>query len=640
MNVYLNGKKISLRPKQSIGKGGEADVFNIGGGQALKLFKPPDHPDYAQNLQEQQAASDRLAQHQQKLRQFPKNLPSRVVQPTALVTDARQQQVLGYTMPLLTGAEVLLRYGQRSFRQAGITPQMVVEIFQDLHRTVSQIHAAQVVIGDFNDLNVLVKGTEAFLIDADSFQFGAFLCPMFMARFVDPLLCDPQASQPQLQQPHTANSDWYAFAVMLMQCLLYVDPYGGIYKPQDPSQRVPQTARSLHRITIFHPEVRYPKPAIPYGVLPDDLLHYFHQVFEQDQRGPMPRSLLDNLRWTTCGQCGADHARDRCPHCTVTRPTPAPQLIQAIVRGTVTITPRFQLEGGVILAAAMQQGHLHWLYHHQGQFWREGDTPLMAGDLDPTLRFGLQGTATLCHRDGQLITLSPGQPPQRLAAQRFAISDRCRYWTHNGQLWRDGSLGPAYVGGVLPEQTRFWVGDQFGLGFYRASRLQVAFVFDKSRPGLNDRVALPAWSGQLIEATCTFSGDRGWLFLTIQEQGYIHYRCVVIQASGQVLATAQARQGEDHWLARIGGGGQRSLAHTCPHCAIGTALLAATDDGIYRIELHQGQLIHAKTFPDTEPFVDSSSHLLPAPDGLYVVDQHQIRHLSLAPVSQPVGSVP
>ena len=46
-------------------------------------------------------------------------------------------------------------------------------------------------------------------------------------------------------------------------------------------RRITHDARPLHRITIFHPEVKYPKHAVPYGVLPDDILQYFHLVFEK-----------------------------------------------------------------------------------------------------------------------------------------------------------------------------------------------------------------------------------------------------------------------------------------------------------------------------------------------------------------------
>ncbi|MEB3232522.1 MAG: hypothetical protein VKJ64_16045, partial [Leptolyngbyaceae bacterium] len=345
MDIYVNRKKVRISARSAIGKGGEADVFKIGKDQALKVFKPPDHPDFAGMPDAQQAAADRLDLHQQKLRQFPPNLPDRVVSPLELATDATGQRILGYTMPLLQDTEVLLRYGDRSFRQS-ITAQTVVQIFQDLHRTLTQLHQFHVVIGDFNDLNVLIKGTQAYIIDADSFQFGEFPCSMFTARVVDPLLCvglpvrstHRQGTSPILQQKHSPDSDWYAFTVMLMQCLLFVDPYGGIYKPKDKAKAVPHAARPLHRITVFHPEVRYPKPALPPERLSDDLLHHFHQVFEQDWRGEFPRSLLDQLRWQTCPSCGIEHARSHCPECAVQVAIAPPPITTEIIHGQVTAT--------------------------------------------------------------------------------------------------------------------------------------------------------------------------------------------------------------------------------------------------------------------------------------------------------------
>ncbi len=56
MDVYINGKKINLSPQKTIGKGGEADIFDIGNGQAAKIFKQPNHPDYQGQPFAQQAA--------------------------------------------------------------------------------------------------------------------------------------------------------------------------------------------------------------------------------------------------------------------------------------------------------------------------------------------------------------------------------------------------------------------------------------------------------------------------------------------------------------------------------------------------------------------------------------------------------
>ena len=178
MDAYLRGKRVKLDPTRSLGKGGEADVFDLGGGRALKLFKTPDHPDYQGLPNEQKAAAQRIALHQGKLRAFPVGLPRQVIAPEELATDRSGRVVVGYAMPIVAPAQPLLRYGDPGFRRAGVPSRDVVKLFREIHAAVSAIHAAGVVIGDFNDLNVLVTtGVQPRFIDADSFQFGTTRVP-------------------------------------------------------------------------------------------------------------------------------------------------------------------------------------------------------------------------------------------------------------------------------------------------------------------------------------------------------------------------------------------------------------------------------------------------------------------------------
>ncbi|NEO88448.1 MAG: hypothetical protein F6J87_30105, partial [Spirulina sp. SIO3F2] len=576
---------------------------------------------YAHSLVEQQGAERRLAEHQQKLRQFPQNLPSKAIAPQELVYDRSGQQILGYAMSLVAGAEPLLRYSQPKFHR-GISNRAIVSIFRDLHSTVLQLHRAGVTIGDFNDLNVLIKDTTAYLIDTDSFQFGNFRCSVFTAQFVDPLLCDPTANAPQLQQPYNTNADWYAFTVLLMQCLLCVHPYGGIYKPSASQPKVLQAARPLQRITVFNPAVKYPKPATPYAVLSDDLLQHFHRVFEQDQRGVPPRSLLDNLTWQTCPSCGVEHARSSCPLCTGTTVSVGQLPTVETVHGQVTAQLVLQTRGQIL--AATVDSCLRYLYYEAGAFKREDDRQILTGQLEPQMGYLLQGETTIFAKEQQAIALSPNQTPERLAVDAYGTTAQIvsngerRYWLHNGQLLRDGQLGAEYIGDVLPSQTQIWVGPTFGFGFYRAGSLSGLFVFDAQRPGLNDQIALHLGAGQLLDANCVLSRDRGWFFWTLQTQGQTVHHCAVLQPNGQVLAQYETVHGQSDWLVSLRG-----------HCAVGQFLLVATDEGLVRVEVHQGQVVVVKRFPDTEPFVSSESQVLPGSQGLVVVNAQTIHQLRL-----------
>lgn len=620
MNVYLRGKKIRINPSKSVGKGGEADIYDIGSGLVLKLFKQPNHPDLKGFPQDQQAAKDRLDEHQQKLPAFPKGLPSRIIAPIDLATSSGGSRVVGYSMKFLKGYEVLLKYSNKGYRNTGISNELVLKTFCDLHNTVRGVHSAGVTIGDFNDLNILVRGGEAYIIDADSFQYRGFICRVFTEKFVDPLLCDPNNTRPILIKTFNTESDWYAFAVMLMQSMLFVGPYGGIYKPKDKSRRVNHATRPLKRITVFNPEVKYPKPAVPYGVLPDDLLQCFHQIFEEDRRGEFPLNVLSNVRWTICSDCNTIHARSVCPGCS----KHTPSAVKETIRGNVTCTRIFETSGS-ILFATISSGKLQYIYHENGEFKREGGTTIIKGNLHPTMRFRIKGRETLIGDIGQFISLVPGRKPKKTVVDSlnvlplFDSNNSYKYWSCDGQLMRSDVLGPRYIGDVLKNQTLFWVGDKFGFGFYRAGDMNVGFVFDAKNGGINDSVKIPTISGQLIDATCYFAGNWCWFFISSRERGQTVNRCVIIKSDGSVGEYAEGKEGDGSWLGSIRG-----------KCAAGNFLLSSTDEGIMRVEPSGGTMAVVKEFPDTEPFVDSGCHLYPDASGLYVVSRKRIKLLKIS----------
>ena len=630
MNPYLNGRKLTLKPNQVLGKGGEADIFRLTKTTALKLFKGADHPDYQGSPSLQTAAQNRLQEHQQKLRQFPYGLPPQVITPQDFVTDRSGRQILGYTMSLVRASEPLLRYSDRSFRQTGITTLQILDIFQDLHQTLMELHRLGVILGDFNDLNVLIQGRSAHIIDIDSCQFGPFLCRVFSDRFLDPLLADVQTQQLRLTQPYTEEADWYAFTVMLFQCLLLVHPYGGVYRPQNPDDRLPHGQRPLKRISVFHPDVHYPKPALPLETLSDELLHHFQYVFHQDGRGVFPSHFLQDLSWQSCPHCGLEYSRPKCPKCQVSTNvltqvlTPSPHPHQSLVVLTL-----FQTQGQ-ILHASLQGSRLLWLYGHQEHLYREKGNEILTGSWDQHLQVAIQGQHTLLAKNGTLIKLTPGQAPQSLAVEHkpfssfqphaLATNQEHTYWLYQGQLRRDGDWGSVYMGDVLPDQTYIWVGDRLGFGFYRAGDLNVSFLFDKEKPGLNDRLDLRLGSGQLLDAITYFGDDRIWVFWAMQEQGQRLNHCALLNHQGHVLATAQGQPGDGSWLDRLHG-----------KSAAGHGLLVPLDEGIGRVELQQGCLHLSTVFTATEPFVNSHITLFAGHDGLYGVDRQHILQFKLTP---------
>ncbi len=628
MKVYLGSQPINLDPTNAIGQGGEANVYRHASGLALKVFKGPNDPEFAGNPEQQEAAREKLAEHQRKLLSFPKGLPANVILPQAMVRSSPNGSIVGYEMRLIEGSQPLLKYAQRSFREQGIDSNAVVRIFENLHGTVGGVHNAGVVLGDFNNLNVLVTGTvDSWIIDADSLQFGPYLCRMFTDRFVDPTLCDPKAKSPKLIKPHNANSDWYAFAVMLFESMLFVDPYGGIFKPTNPREMVPHGTRPLRRITVFDKRVRYPKPATPITVLPDDLLEQFHLIFEKDRRETFPIGILKNLRWTRCSTCHIEHARGTCPNCHAG--VPVPTIVAARVNGKVTVTVIFKTSG-VILCSSYQD-KLRFLCHEDGAYKRDTErTKIQSGRLDTKTRYRVQRELTHMAKGNQLVTINPSGSPSETTRTidtfgilpMFDANGEKAVWMQGGVIMRDGELGPEYpetIGEALPGQTLLWTGSKFGFGFYRAGNLSVAFTFGLNSTGINDSITLPKISGKLTDSTCVFSEKQCWFFITTQENGKTKNHCFLISRGGEVLASASADAGTEPWLDSIRG-----------KAAMSNFLFSATDDCIVRVEAVNGNIIKTRDYPDTEPFVDDSSQLHVSAKGIYVVDLHEIRLLQIS----------
>ncbi|MBI4118848.1 MAG: hypothetical protein HY452_01135 [Parcubacteria group bacterium] len=617
-------KRFRLDPDKSVGKGGEADVYDIDGGTALKIFKPPDHPDYIGLPHEQNGARERIAEHQRKLPAFPSGLPEEVIVPKELAYD-RNGTVVGYTMVFVKGAEVLLRYSEVNFRESGIPDDVVADVCRNLYSIFHSSHKKGYVFGDANDLNILVKGKEVYVIDADSGQFGQFLCRVFTERFVDPLLCALHQDRILLSKPHNEMSDWYAFAVMLMQTLLCISggPYGGVYKPKNQSKKVAHNVRPLHRITVFHPEVRYPRPSRHFSVLSDGLLQYFFDVFEKDYRMPIPRQLLDDLRWTTCNTCGTIHARNVCPKCKVI----IPQAVTAVSTGTVSGERIFRTEGQVIFAVS-QGGSLKWLYHHDKEYRREDGSVVAASALDPYARFRIRSADTVIANGNTASVFTAGeQTPQTIAVDALGslpavdANERNVFWVGNGQIKRTSKLGVGFheiVGDVLRQQTLFWVGPRVGFGFYRAGGLSQCFIFNTERKGINSNLTLRPFKGQLIDSTCLFGKDMIWFIISSRMGGQTINSCFLIRYDGTVEAQAETEADDGSWLGKIRG-----------KCAINDFLLVATDDGIVRVKSFGNTLAVEKEFPDAARFVHTGRHLFVDKIGLMVVGTHEIWRLTI-----------
>ena len=624
--VYLNGQAIRL--SKEIGAGQEAVVYDMGNGQVAKIYRLPNDPYYTQSPDEQKAATARISMHQKKLAMYPGGLPSNIIVPRTLLTD-KQGIILGYTMPFITGAETLLKYGDMGYRQSmNISNNEIRDIFLNLHDTLRNLHDKKVIIGDFNDLNILVKNKQVYMIDTDSYQFGPWISTMYTDKFIDPLLCDTllknHAPFWTMTRNHNFNGDWYAFAALLFKSLLFVDPYGGIYKPKDPNKKLKQQFRPSKRINVFHPEVLYPKHAYPYKALDVNMLRYFQDVFTKDKRGEFPQSLLKNMQWKYCNACGIEYATPACPICNAGHI----HIISPIsVSGNLQVKEVF-VTGGIIMFADVQHGKLVYLYHENDQYKRESDRVVISGPLSRSLHIAINGNTTVLSESHTMAVVDQSGTSQKMFIDCVGTRPVCDandhqiYWVENGNIYKANPLGlqysPINIGQAIVDNTLLWTGDKFGFGVYKAGNILQGFMFDDVSSIINDNVNLPFIKGQVIDAKTYISDNLAWFMIASKDQSQYINHCIVIDKHGKILTHITDEQENKSWLSHIKG-----------KSAFGNYLFCPTDDGIMRIGIDPSGNLETKVFVDTENYVNEQSSLLVSPMGIYVIKRNKILLVSI-----------
>ena len=446
--VWIGGDRVDIDRAPVLGQGGEATVYELDGDRALKLFKDARHPDLAGDPLREAAATVRLAELEARLRDRPRPLPSSVVTPIELARAGKSASsaLVGYVMRKVTGTP-LYQLGEPRHRKVGVALDPIVHALRALHASVTALHGAGVVLGDFNDGNVLVDGARVHLLDADSFQYGRWPCPLYTERFVDPRLCTKPAPAPVLARPHDRDSDWYAFATMVFRTLLWVGPYGGVHAPKDPARRVAPAARALQGPAVFDADVTYPRAAVPLAALPDELAAYFLDVYSRGRRGPFPAALLDRLRLTRCDTCAIDHGRARCPVCARTVAVPAAAPLGALSIRVLTSPPL--IHAWPVGRAAIAGAPPVWM--SGGNLWRQSHLgPEAIGQIIDGATSAWVGPrlgAGLWRAGGYAIgfTFSPERrgldDRARLPAIRGAVLDRgCVLGDDRAWLWWRESL--------------------------------------------------------------------------------------------------------------------------------------------------------------------------------------------------------
>lgn len=602
MNVYVDNKIVRLDLKNSA-VGGEARVFFLPD-MAIKIFHEID-PDWPEAKRRQWVRLMKL--NIEKLKVFPATLPSSVIAPRKLAKDAHGH-IIGYTMECIQGAEDLYGFMQKNIRIL-LDNEQIMQVLHDALATLRKIHHEQVVVGDLNAGNIIYKGKRAYYIDTDSMQFNGLPCVVATEDFLDPNLYGMDFFRKPVFSKET---DYYSFAVIVFMSLLRVHPYGGIHPDYPTKMR-----RALSRISVFDAKVKYPAKGIHYKILPDAMLQYFENIFGKGKRDAFPEILFQNLRWTICSACGASHARSICPICAV-----APAAIKEVVtvRGRCSASLVFQTKGNIIFST-MQDNKLKYLVSENSEVKREnGETVLLRKPM-PDMRFEIMGNKTAIGQSNQIVIVENEKVVSQITTERlgqapmFSCNANDIFTASGDYLIRNNEQ---IWGSILQNHTWFKVGPAFGVGFYRVGRRTVYFVFDADKAGIDDSVQLSAIRGKLLDAECVFNNDFALLLLSQIDQGKVINAMHIISRNGTIKVSTEAEADNSRILKNIGGK------------ALGAGnVLCATDQGLVLAVPGNNQIVEAKYFADTDPFVSEDSEIYQASSGIYAVSAKTIKLLRL-----------
>lgn len=317
--VYVRGKPYRLNNdgKDVFKEGGESYLYYFGKDHLIKVYRQPDDILFKGKPDLQRRCNKRLTTLADKLQHFPAMLPDRVVKIADLAWDAadiRRARLIGAIVPLIDNTVTMRELYQQSVRKSHqIGPGEIRSLMLDLSHTVSQVHRQGVVIGDFNDRNLLVQPNKlaVYLIDADSMQYLNYPCSTYMAKYIDPQISRwipnriaGESGSVEKVRAFSQTTDWYAFALIVWESFVMAPLYGGVYRPRGKNYKiVEEDERPFHRppLSAFHRDVRYPAGR-DISVLPGEILTWYRLLTEQGLREPFPLQYLENLRFKPDGR--------------------------------------------------------------------------------------------------------------------------------------------------------------------------------------------------------------------------------------------------------------------------------------------------------------------------------------------------
>lgn len=261
MNVFVNTAKISLTQKDYVAEGGEGVVYRKGD-IGYKIYHDPKKMLPLGKIKELSVISN-----------------PNIIRPVNVIVDACGNNI-GYTMRFIKDSWAMCQAFTRPFRDRhGISHDMIRNIVLSLKEIFDTVHKADILIVDANEMNFLLSKDfkTVYGIDADSYQTKHYPCPAIMPSIRDWTITPPN---------WTEGSDWFSFACVSFQLFTGVHPYKG----QHPTVKKMEEMMKAN-ISVFDKDVKIPKVAYDFSVIPKPYLDWYKNIFVKGERTCPPQDF-------------------------------------------------------------------------------------------------------------------------------------------------------------------------------------------------------------------------------------------------------------------------------------------------------------------------------------------------------------
>jgi len=619
MQVIYQGTPITIDPKKSIGSGGEANIV-VHGNVAFKIYHQPT-AERAKKLQD--FLSHRFA--------FPVN----VMAPIDNLYDNRNK-VIGFAMGIADNCKDIRNLSVTKFRSVQqITTNHVVDCFTQTKTTLDSIHDLGIIVGDFNDLNILFDITTyvPIYIDVDSFQFDSYPCIVGTEDFIDPSLYGVDLTKKPM---FTQQTDWYSFAVILFKSLFFVHPYGGIQQ-----QHKTLFTRAQNNVWVFDKSVTYPVMGKKPETISDELLTYFSEIFCHGQRPNLPITLLQSLQnsFIECSACKTfyHNSRGTCPQCMQVTPQITANLSKVKMTKQVgkeqcVASTLFQIEGTILFTKVINDTIVVISYDGKNTnlslvtknsentitLWQGFQKDFRYEYFLPHYLVVAQNTKVLIFDVSNKSIKHVGSTSTMLYRNEPVITcdNDGFYRLTNNTIMRGSIVGgnnfiETDIMSSIENQTWIQAGKYLNFGFYRIFEKYQFFIFT---PTVRYEIKLPDLPGQVIDMDVITSVNSVLLLRKNIHNGRTYSHWHIIDDKGKILETKSEESISSELLSNIYG---KTFA--------GSNLIHPTDSGI-AIEKHGNVSVKAST----ASYVNDSSQLMLYTQGILSILTNKIIYLELS----------